>query len=156
MTIHFECGLALRGRAPRHKVWADGTCRRVQRAPSAAELRVDESLPSGNEADAAHWDIEEFMLEEEGMVIFDGGSFSRGPFSLGTRVPPSKTVPVWCVTMSAQTCGRPPLCGLQAGQHLNNVWGCTLPTTKRMSRCRQLVAGPGGIMACGVIRQAGC
>jgi hypothetical protein len=26
------------------------------------------------------------MLEEEGMVIFDGGSFSRGPLSLGALV----------------------------------------------------------------------
>ena len=32
------------------------------------------------------WEVEEFELEEEGMVIFDGGSFSRGPFSLGARL----------------------------------------------------------------------
>ncbi len=59
--------------------------RRVQRAASAEELRVDESLASADEAAAVHWDTEEFELEEEGMVIFDGGSFSRGPFSLGAR-----------------------------------------------------------------------
>jgi len=60
--------------------------RRVQRVARVEELRVDESLgASADGATAVHWDEEEFELEEEGMVIFDGGSFSRGPFSLGAQ-----------------------------------------------------------------------
>ena len=51
------------------------------------ELRIDESQAPGDDAHAAHWDVEEFMVEEEGMVIFDGGSFSRGPLSLGALTP---------------------------------------------------------------------
>lgn len=55
-----------------------GACRRIQRAESVGGLQIGEG--AGPEVS---WELEEIEPEEEGLVIFDGGSYSRGPFQLG-------------------------------------------------------------------------
>ena len=55
--------------------------RRVQHAASADSLRLrGDSTPSQDEAE---WDTESISPEEAGFVVFDGGSYSRGPERLG-------------------------------------------------------------------------
>lgn len=45
-------------------------------------LRIDEGLGS-EDGKPVVWDVEEIEFEEEGLVVFDGGSYSRGPYQLG-------------------------------------------------------------------------
>ena len=48
-------------------------------------LRIDEGV--GSEGDkTVVWDVEEIEYEEEGLVVFDGGSYSRGPYQLGAPI----------------------------------------------------------------------
>lgn len=55
--------------------------RRLQLAEAEGDLQLrGESSSSYNEAD---WDIELLTEDDTGFVVFDGGSYSRGPINLG-------------------------------------------------------------------------
>ena len=56
-------------------------CRRLQLAEAEGDLHLrGESSSSYDEAD---WDVELLTEDDTGFVVFDGGSYSRGPLTLG-------------------------------------------------------------------------
>ncbi len=58
-----------------------GGRRRLQLAEADGDLHLrGESSSSYNEAD---WEIELLTEDDTGFVVFDGGSYSRGPINLG-------------------------------------------------------------------------
>lgn len=55
-----------------------------------AENKEDLHLRSdGSSADDDEWDLDIIQEAEGGLVVFDGGSYSRGPLRLGDYIVPS-------------------------------------------------------------------